>query len=620
MTFDPISQAVMDAVLDGLITISEDGTIQSYNPAAERIFGYPVGDVLGKNVSLLMPEPDRGLHDTYIREYLRTGKARIIGRVREVNGLRRDGTTFPMEIGVNEARIGDRRLFIGTVRDLTRRKEVEQQLRLQSAALQAAANGITITDRQGAIQWTNAAFSELTGYTADEVRGQNPRILKSGRQSQAYYADLWSTILSGQVWHGELINRRKGGSFYIEEATITPVRDESGEITHFIAVKQDITERKRAEVDLVRQYREADRARSESRAVLDAVSEAVVLVAPDRRLVSVNRRFRELFGLADADVLGRRFSDLGDEVDRIFADPAAFRARLDGTIQDPDSSFTGLVGQRRPFQRELELFSTPVRNTAGEHLGRLYTFRDVTREREVDRMKSEFVSLVSHELRTPLTSIKGYIDLMLEEGIGDGATATEVEEYLGIIKTNADRLMNLINDLLDISRMEAGRVELKRRRVDLHEAVRGVASALRPQIDARNQRLAIDLEPGELPMWGDPDRIAQILTNLLSNAYKYTPDGGQITVRVRRLDGWVQTDVADTGIGLSPEDESRLFERFFRSGNEAARRAGGTGLGLAITKSLVELHGGQIKVTSAPGKGSTFSFTLPIAEESEDLR
>jgi PAS domain S-box-containing protein len=615
MNLDPLSKALVDSVLDGLITITEDGIIQSYNPAAERIFGRPVAEVLGRNVSLLMPEPERGLHDAYIRAYLRTGKTTVIGARREVKGLHCDGTIFPLEIGVNEARLGDTRLFIGTVRDLTLRKELEQQALLQTAALQAAANGIVITDHQGAIQWTNAAFTTLTGFTASEAMGQNPRILKSGRQAQAYYADLWSTILSGQVWHGELINRRKDGSLYVEEATITPVRDQNGEIANFIAVKQDITERKRAEVDLVRQYREADRAQSESRAVLDAVSEAVVLVAPDGQFVSINRRFRDLFGLTDSDVLGKRFPGLVAEVDRIFADPADFRTRLDAVARDPDSSITALVVQRWPLTRQLELFSTPVRGASGENLGRLYTFRDITREREVDRMKSEFVSLVSHELRTPLTSIKGYVDLMLEEAAGTGATAEEMEEYLGIIKNNADRLMNLINDLLDISRIEAGRVELKRGRVDLHEVVRGVAAALRPQTDARSQTVFLDLEPGGLVVWGDADRIAQILTNLMSNAYKYTPDAGQITVRVRALDGWAQTEVSDTGIGMSPEDQSRLFERFFRSGNEQARRAGGTGLGLAITKSLVELHGGQIKVTTALGKGSTFSFTLPEAEE-----
>ena len=250
--------------------------------------------------------------------------------------------------------------------------------------------------------------------------------------------------------------------------------------------------------------------------------------------------------------------------------------------------------------------------------------RNVTREREVDRMKSEFVSLVSHELRTPLTSIKGYIDLLLD---GDAGELTgEQRGYLDIVKDNADRLIALINDLLNVSRIESGKIELQRGPLDLARLIHGVADSLRPSIEAKGQHLTLSLAGGHesspggrdgtlLPaVLADADRVTQILTNLLSNAYKYTPVGGSISVRACTQGDHVRVDVQDTGIGLSTEEQAQLFTRFFRARNQTTQEVGGTGLGLSIARSLVEMQGGKITVSSAPGQGSTFSFTLPIAQ------
>jgi signal transduction histidine kinase len=231
---------------------------------------------------------------------------------------------------------------------------------------------------------------------------------------------------------------------------------------------------------------------------------------------------------------------------------------------------------------------------------------------EANRLKTEFVSMVSHELRTPLTSIQGYAELLLE----DDQIAEAHCESLTIVKKNSDRLLGLINDLLDLSRMEAGRVDLHRTSLDLARLIPEVAGSLRPLIDAKRQRLRLDL--GELlpAVWADADRVTQILTNLISNAHKYTLVEGSITVAARRDDGFVRVDVSDTGVGLSPEDQAQLFTKFFRARDRSPQAAGGTGLGLVITRLLVELHGGQITVSSAPGHGSTFSFSLPALEVS----
>jgi signal transduction histidine kinase len=232
---------------------------------------------------------------------------------------------------------------------------------------------------------------------------------------------------------------------------------------------------------------------------------------------------------------------------------------------------------------------------------------------DVNRRKTDFVTLVSHELRTPLTSMTGFIALLLE-GLG-GPLRKRQREWLEIIGDNADRLVTLIDDLLDMARIEAGKIELKRTPLDLAPLIREVARELRPQLEDKGQWLTLDLAQALPAILGDADRIRQILTNLLSNAMKYTAAGGRITITACGDTRHVHIAVRDTGIGLTPEDQAQLFTPFFRAQHDAIQEIGGTGLGLAITRVLVELHGGVITVNSAPGQGSTFSFTLPALQE-----
>jgi PAS domain S-box-containing protein len=494
----------------------------------------------------------------------------------------------------------------------------KERLWLQSAALEAAANGIIITDTNGIIQWANPAFARLTGYSVEEAIGQSMRLLKSGKQDPSYYEDLWGTITAGKVWHGELINRRKDGSHYIEEMTITPVCDAQGEVCHFISIKQDVTARRTAEEKLKKtldqlevQYLEAEQARSEARAILDATSEAMIFVSPDDEFLAVNRAFEQFFNLKARKILGRRFAELLQYFERIFEDPAGMKARFEEASRNSNIKNRETVAQCWPQKRELEVYSSPVQNTKGRYLGRLYVFRDVTHERGGERLKSEFVSLVSHELRTPLTSIVGYVNLLLDGDAGE--LKEEQTSFLETIKRNSDRLTLLVSDLLDVSRIEAGAIQLKIKEVDLVPLVQGVVESLRLQIESKKQILNIDVGR-ELPLvLGDANRIIQILTNFLSNASKYTPPGGSINVAASLENEHVRINITDTGIGLSKEEQGKLFTKFFRAENPATQKVSGTGLGLWITRSLVEMHGGEIKVTSAPGKGSTFSFTLPVS-------
>ncbi|MGE5223043.1 MAG: sensor histidine kinase, partial [Omnitrophica WOR_2 bacterium] len=244
-------------------------------------------------------------------------------------------------------------------------------------------------------------------------------------------------------------------------------------------------------------------------------------------------------------------------------------------------------------------------------------FQDVTHQVEVDRLKSEFVATVSHELRTPMTSIKGYVDVLLMGAAGD--LSDKQTHFLEIVKTNTERLAILVNDLLDISRIEAGRVTLSLQPLDLREIARRSASELELRCREENKPMEIATHiPPDLPgVLGDPERVQQILDNLLENAYFYTPTNGQIVLSLCQSRNEVQVDVQDNGIGIPPDDQPRIFERFYRGEDPLVLATSGTGLGLSIVKRLVEMHNGRIWFQSrgVPGKGSIFTFTLPIHKQ-----
>ena len=242
--------------------------------------------------------------------------------------------------------------------------------------------------------------------------------------------------------------------------------------------------------------------------------------------------------------------------------------------------------------------------------GFVMVLRDMTHEAEIDRMKTIFLGSVSHELRTPMTAIKGYVDLVSD--LEGGSLSQTGREYLGIIQDNIKRLLALANDLIDMSRIEVGELALYREWTELEPIVRGAVDTVKQEFEKRGLRLGLQIEPDLPLLYLDRHRISQVMLNLLTNAYKYTVEGGA-TVKVSQADHAVRIEVVDTGVGMTKEDKAHLFERFFRSENAVVQRAGGSGLGLTITKSMVELHGGAILAQSEYNVGTTFIVSLPLA-------
>jgi signal transduction histidine kinase len=269
----------------------------------------------------------------------------------------------------------------------------------------------------------------------------------------------------------------------------------------------------------------------------------------------------------------------------------------------------------------------PVLMSNGQLMGAVAVFRDITREVESDRLKTEFIGTVSHELRTPMTSIKGFTQLLAMGSLGP-INDTQ-KEFLHTIQNNAERMISIINDLLDITKIETGSVELDLRPLHLAETLSNVVAELQPAIAARGHELSISIPPGLPLVRADAKRFNQILFNLMSNAVKYTPHGGKLAFEARdcvydsvpesQREGlkpngrFVQVDISDTGVGIAPEEHERVFERFYRTENLLKIEAGGTGLGLSLVRPLIELLGGRIWLISALDEGSTFSLIIPVA-------
>ena len=356
---------------------------------------------------------------------------------------------------------------------------------------------------------------------------------------------------------------------------------------------------------------------SRSQAILEAVADGVLVTGPNNRISFLNRSAAHILDLEPGRVIGQSLDAFGG----LFGKSAATWME---TIRNWSES-TVSYEPRDTFAEQLDLENGRVVLVhlapvifQNDFLGTVSIFRDITHEVEVDRLKSEFVATVSHELRTPMTSIRGYVDVLLMGAAG--AINENQSHFLNIIKNNTERLNILVNDLLDVSRIESGRVTLSPQALDLREIAEDVIGDVLRRSQEENKPIALSLDaPKKLPhAFGDIERVRQIIGNLIDNAYHYTPENGTITVQIHSPNGGkeVQVDVKDTGIGIPLEDQSRVFERFYRGEHPMVLATPGTGLGLSIVKQLVEMHKGRIwmKSSGAPGDGSTFSFTLPVYE------
>jgi len=347
--------------------------------------------------------------------------------------------------------------------------------------------------------------------------------------------------------------------------------------------------------------RELANQRDRIQAILSSLAEGIFVLDNEGKIISLNPAAEQILQSSSAEIVGNNIDKY------INVSPSELLKIMNKQDEDP----THII-KKHFHNKVLSLNVQSVHEREDQEGNIVLAVHDITELDRLDQMKTEFVSMVSHELRTPITSIKGYIEMILNGEAGQ--VNNEQHGYLEVVQNSTDKLMILVNDLLDISRIEAGRIELKLKKISLKNVIQSVINTVQKQIDEKELKVEIQMPDEDIKVLADNVRLSQILTNLISNTCKYTDKDGKISISTHPVDNFVQVDIKDNGIGISEEDQSRIFTRFFRVDNSLTRKTGGTGLGLSITKSLVEMQGGKIWVASNPGEGSTFSCTIPLAK------
>jgi PAS domain S-box-containing protein len=359
---------------------------------------------------------------------------------------------------------------------------------------------------------------------------------------------------------------------------------------------------------------------SKSEAIVQSIADGVVVNDAHGVILLVNTAAEQILGRSAESVLGQDVRTVFE----VFS-PGGREKALSGieslmaSAASPDFKSETVQTMLETTDRTVGAHLAPVVAQGDEFLGIVTVFRDITKEAEADRAKRKFITGISHELRTPMTSVKGYTDLLCKGRVGD--VNKEQQKFLSAIKSNADRLAALINDLIDLAQLEEGPGKMDLKPLQMEEVIREATSLWRQPIEEKGLTLEVDVAEGLPEVRGDRERIVQVLANLLSNACQYTLSGGRIALSVSLAEETLRVDVTDTGIGIAPEDQDRVFDRFYRADHPVVQQeSDGAGLGLALAKMFVEMHGGRIWVDSELGRGSTFSFTLPTLAGAEGTK
>ncbi len=523
---------------------------------------------------------------------------------------------------------------LGVGRDISGRKRAEQKLHKLAQAVEQSPESIVITNLDAEIEYVNTAFVRNTGYSLDEVMGKNPRILSSGKTASATYESMWTTLAQGRPWKGEFENKRKDGTEYIEFAIITPIRQPGGSISHYVAVKEDITEKKRLtqELDTHRHHLEElveirtaalGEAETKYRTLADFTYDWETWLDPQGHWVYCSPACERISGYTSEEFIAnpRLLQEIIVSADREMM--ARHLAHPENEQTSQEVSFR--IRHKNGEIRWVEHVCQSVHDDQGRNIGRRASNRDITDRKQADQeltdarqraeaasqAKSAFLANMSHEIRTPMNAILGFTHLMQRSGV-----LPENEERLNKMEAAARHLLSIINDILDISKIESGKLILEQTNFHLNAIFDHVQSLLREQV--RSKGLTIEEDRNEVPQWlkGDPTRLRQALLNYAANAVKFT-EQGKISLRAKKLDKredevLVRFEVQDTGIGIDADKLAHLFESFEQADASTTRKYGGTGLGLAITRHLAKLMGGEVGVESEPGRGSSFWFTAKL--------
>ncbi len=590
------------------------------NAGFERVSGYMAQEAIGRSPGEMLQCADT---DPQTIAELRDALGRQIPYKGTLLNQAKDGTRYWVELEIQPLRDAAGALtgFMAIESDVTQRREnrarLEAALR-DSDALLGTMNLhaiISTTDRHGVITEVNDAFCTTSGYTREELIGQHHRIVNSGTHTAEFWVDMWKCIETGMPWRGELCNRAKDGRLFWVDTFIAPFIGDDGQIAKYISIRTDITYSKQAQEDAVRSS-------VLLRGSIEAIDEAFILFDPQDRLVFCNEKYRQTYQeVAHLMVPGARFEDIiraGAEMGQY----AAAIGRVDEWVAERMaahlSGTTALV-QRLANGRSLRIIERKLAD--GHIVGFRIDITELTQATEAaqaaSQAKSQFLANMSHEIRTPMNAILGMLALLRKTDL-----TPRQADYTHKSQGAARALLGLLNEILDFSKIEAGKMTLDPHPFSVDQLLRDLSVILSTNVGEKSVEVLFDLDP-TMPrqLVGDAMRLQQILLNLGSNAIKFTEKGEVVlSIRVQqRSDDAVtlQFSIRDTGIGIAPENQARIFSGFTQAESSTTRRFGGTGLGVVICQRFVTMMGGTLELESTVGQGSRFFFTvtLPIAPE-----
>jgi PAS domain S-box-containing protein len=614
--------SIFNAADDAIICNDRDGRITCFNRAAERILGYTASEVIGRDVSLLFPP--EGQHQeaaALVRIWNNEGAVRS-DRVL----VHKDGRRIELSVATSPIRdaagavIGASKI----ARDIGDRRQTFVAARHLSAIVASSDDAIISNDLDGNVRSWNPGAERLFGYTPPEIIGKSIKTIIPLKR-HAEEDEVLAKIRAGvSVDHFETQRIAKDGRLIDVSLTVSPIHDSSGRVIGASKIARDISDQKRAGV-----------AALHLAALVQSADDAIVSKDLNGIVQSWNLAAERLFGYRASEMIGQSITRVipADRLDEETYVLGRVRAGLNV------EHFETVRQTKDGRLVEISLTVSPIRDNSGRVIGASKIARDIgehkrlreerrqaaeneeaarrevlevqnRRIQEASRLKSEFVANMSHELRTPLNSIVGFTELMIDARFGP--LPDRYLEFAKIMHASAQHLLQLINDILDLAKVESGRIDFQPESVDL-SAVIGEAMAIIGGLAAKRKitmRVEIDQTLGRVYL--DPVRLKQVLYNYLSNAVKFTPEGGRVVLRARADAGdRFRIEVEDTGIGIKPDEEHKLFIEFQQLDASSAKKFAGSGLGLALTRRLVEAQGGTVGVRSVFGSGSTFFATLP---------
>lgn len=577
-------RALLQSAVDAIISADDKGNIISWNKSAERIFGYKEKEVIGKPLTIIIPEPLRNSHAKGIKRASSGKKPRIIGKIVEMQGVRKDGKQFPVELSLSAWKKGKKIFYTGIIRDITKHKLADEKLKLFAQAVQEAVDGVQIVDLNGRIIYSNKAVEKMYGFSSKEYKGKHVDAMNVDPKFASKI--ILPAIKESGHWSGELLVKHKNGNRFPILLSTSMVKNDKGIPLAMVGIIRDITATIQKEEELKRLNKQITK-------ILESITDAFFALDNEWKFAYINNQAEKFFHRKRGELIGKNIFEqyphlVGTEIEKKYHE----------AIQTQKVVYFEHFSQSSKRWHETRVYPS--------NDGLSVYFSDVTQRKKLENQKDEFIAVASHELKTPITTIKGYAQI-LEKHFSE-IRDTKASYFLSNINTQIDRLVALINDLLDVTKIQAGKLNFYIKEFDLDNLIRKIIIDFQYIIDKHEI-----IKKGEIKkkVFADEYRIGQVLINLITNAIKYSKEGNKIIVGVKSNNNKVTVSVKDFGIGIAKRNQAKIFDRFFRLG-ERTSSSSGFGLGLYIAKEIVERHHGKIWVKSQKGKGSTFYFTLPL--------